>query len=182
MDEGPEEYPGRSRYEETPNFAATHPFIYRLKFLTRTDGYRAGLHVVFGGVSRVCVAHAQASEDYVRIVEDHAPIPPNCPSPLRSGFRVGIGRARRHGHERGVSDAWRTPAFTLGWERMCDPIDFAQGVLVNVTAEPFEPPRGPGTHVSERIPAIDDHWTARIKLFRYKRGGQRLEREVHRTG
>jgi hypothetical protein len=57
-----------------------------------------------------------------------------------------------------------------------DPIEFAERVVEGVVTELVEPPRGPGAHVSEGIPAVDDDSAARIEPLPCKRRGQRFER------
>jgi hypothetical protein len=45
-----------------------------------------------------------------------------------------------------------------------DPVDLAScGVVHLLEGQLFEPPRGPGAHVSKAIPAIDSYWLRRVE-------------------
>ncbi len=63
-----------------------------------------------------------------------------------------------------------------------EPVGLAPDVVVDVRhAEALEPPRGPGAHVSERVPAVDDHRPPPVEPARLLRP-QRLQRQVDRSG
>jgi hypothetical protein len=63
------------------------------------------------------------------------------------------------------------------------PIDLPGRVVVDgAVPEPFEPPRGWRAHVSEPVPAIDDHGASGVEYPGRGGGLELLERQVNSTG
>ena len=121
-----------------------------------------------------------AGDDPV-LVDDHTTRDGSA-QPLRDstdGFIEPAGRDISIGRRQ---DAGFARARPFCWPSGRDPVDLADRVVINgLKTELLEPPRGPGTRVSQRIPAVDDDRSGPVE----DPGGlgvELLERQVHGPG
>jgi hypothetical protein len=161
-----------------------HAVSDRAEVLARSDGGGASSHDLAGRapvlqINTVKVFQA-AGNDATIIDHDTKGRPvADAPSDRANLFGEMTGRdVPVYGTEY-TGLAWAGP---LGRPSGCDPIDLAGGVVVDlIEAELFEPPRGPGAHVSKAIPAVDHDWSGWVKRS-YGAAIELLEGHVHSPG
>ncbi len=121
-----------------------------------------GLHHRFDDeIGRSCkLLRTQPAQNDSVFVDDHAPVV------ISAGGHVAdqvIGSARLDGTDhciQGTARGWFAPhgGLTGG-----EPVGLAEGVVIGLEPESFEPPRGPRRDVSKPIPAVHDDRTRQIE-------------------
>jgi len=141
-------------------------------------GCGTGLHHSFGGEigrSRKLFRTQPAENDFV-FVDDHAPVG------IRAGGHVAdqvIGSAG-HGADQRIECSGRCWFAAHRALPGGEPVGLAEGVVVRLESESFEPPRGPRRYVSKPIPAVHDDRAGQIEDAG-RVGAQRLDREMDRA-
>ena len=135
-------------------------------------------HSLDGEVGRSCkLFRTQPAENDPVFVDDHTPVG------ISAGGHVAdqvIGSAG-HGADQRIQCSGRCWFAAHRGLTGGEPVGLAEGVVVGLEPESFEPPRGPRRYVSKPIPAVHDDRAGAIKDAG-RLGGQRLDRQMDRAG
>src|SRR6185312_7812201 len=171
-------------HDRPPQLFLRERFRDRGRSLVWADRGRAGLHYILDTRVGVAVAFAarEPAENYAPLADDDRERVARVRDALvhsvdRVGQRTGddvIADQRTDRRDFGV--------LALNWQPVREPVSLPRLVVVDLgEAERFEPARGSWAQVSERVPAVHDHWPSPIQ-----HGGalscQLLEREADRVG
>jgi hypothetical protein len=161
-----EQFPLGCSDQQLRDLSFAHPLSDRAEVLARSDGGGTTSHDLAGRawVLRVDTVKMFESAGNDAAIIDHdakrGPVAETTAHRPNLFGEVTGWDVRVHSTE----DAGLGWAGPLGGPSGCDPVDLAGGVVVDATeAELFEPPRGPGAHVSKGIPAVDDDWSGWVE-------------------
>src|SRR6266852_2717949 len=107
---------------------------------------------------------AQQSKHHPLVVDHYDGIPSLGANPRLDVPELLLQAARGYVLARDVAGARMLRIRAFGRKTGRHPVVLAVDVVVDVAeSERLEPPRGSGRHVSSRIPAVHDHWSAAIE-------------------
>lgn len=146
--------------QQVSDVVLVHPLAGGVEVLVRSHGGRAGLHHLGsrGLLASADPVGSQQPDHGALPGDDHAAVPSLGACSLQRRPGGGAGSTGGHVTPDGVED----PAAGLpgpdGGEAGSDPVDLAEGVVVDGREpELREPARGSRAHVSKAVPAVHDH-------------------------
>ncbi len=166
--------PFRSRHDDLADAAALHAAEEVIQALVRPHCRWPGFHDFLRCDNPSVPARPHAPEHDVLGIDDRTGLSP-------SSATGGFGPACRRGQVRDFQRSAWAGIGSHGRQPGSEPVDLPGGVVVHVEVQALEPPRGPWTHVSQAVPAVDDH-----RAYAVENVGdavvQLLERQMDRLG